>query len=210
MTPAGNAILTQLSASYRHLAVEDKCHKAFLDSNCLEAWAHLIEVFPTNQDVIFNVLRTLSKLSNYESVCIKLNEKKACLKGLSGFFKFYKSNIHIIIRIAIIFAYFFLYPETWHHIYRIFDHSYISIMEPGRISMNVSTITQEESYRVKTKLKKWDWVWQLGITNISKNNQIYSAPSESSDWSLTCWQYLQSAKISTSTNPIAIENSPKN
>ena len=105
---------------------------------------------------------------------------------------------------------FFLHTETWHHIYRISDHRYILILEPGKISMNVSTITQEESYRVKTKLKKWDWVWQLGITNISKNNQIYSAPSESSDWSLTCWQYLQSAKISTSTNPIAIENSPKN
>ncbi len=61
-------------------------------------------MFPTNQDVIFNVLRTLSKLSNYELVCVKLNDKKACLKNLSSFFKFYKSNIHIIIRIAIIFA----------------------------------------------------------------------------------------------------------
>lgn len=105
VTVTGSTVLAQLTASYRHLAVEEKSHKAFLESNCIEAWARLIEVFPTNQDIIFNVLRTLSKLSNYESVCTKLNEKKACLKWLSSFFKFYKANIHIIIRIAIIFAY---------------------------------------------------------------------------------------------------------
>ena len=106
VSQVGTSILTQLSASYRHLAVEERSYKAFLESNCIEAWARLIEVFPTNQDLIFNVLRTLSKVSNYESICNKLNEKKACLKSLSSFFKFYKANIHIIIRIAIIFAYF--------------------------------------------------------------------------------------------------------
>lgn len=61
-------------------------------------------MFPTSNDIVFNLLRILSKLSNYESVCQKLDEKKGFIKTLSSFFKFYKTNIHIIIRIAYIFA----------------------------------------------------------------------------------------------------------
>lgn len=105
-------MVTQLSAAYRHLAVEEQSYRCFLTSNCVDAWARLIEVFPTNQDLVFNVLRTLSKLSSYEAVCVKLNERKACLKSLSEFFKFYKANIHIIIRIAIVFAYVSSYLAT--------------------------------------------------------------------------------------------------
>lgn len=104
ITQIGTAILVQLSSSYRHLAVEEKSHKVFLESNCFDGWARLIEIFPTNQELMFNILRTLSKLSNYETCCVKLNEKKACIKNISSFFKFYKHNIHIIIRIAIIFS----------------------------------------------------------------------------------------------------------
>jgi hypothetical protein len=100
----GTQLMVQLTACYRHLAVEEKSHKVFLKSNCFDTWARLIELFPTSNDIVFNLLRILSKLSNYESVCQKLNEKKQCIKTLSSFFKFYKTNIHIIIRIAYIFA----------------------------------------------------------------------------------------------------------
>lgn len=61
-------------------------------------------MFPTSKNIVFNILRIISKLSNYESVCLKLNEKKQFIKTLTSFFKFYKNDIHIIIRLAFIFA----------------------------------------------------------------------------------------------------------
>lgn len=54
---------------------------------------------------MFNILRTLSKLSNYESCCVKLSERQGCIARLGSFFKFYKAHIHIVIRVAIVFAY---------------------------------------------------------------------------------------------------------
>lgn len=81
---------------------------------------------------MFSVLRTLSKVSNYESVCVKLQEKRGCVKTLSSFFKFYKANVHIVVRVAIVFAnltsyladirsqlYFDL--QAWQDIYECFD-----------------------------------------------------------------------------------------
>lgn len=35
LSNAGSSILMQLTACYRHLAVEEKSYRVFLDSNCL-------------------------------------------------------------------------------------------------------------------------------------------------------------------------------
>lgn len=61
-------------------------------------------MFPTSNDLIFNMLRILSKLSANQECCEKLNEKKQFLKTLSSFFKVYKAHIHIVIRVSYIFA----------------------------------------------------------------------------------------------------------
>ena len=58
-----NGVLVQLTSAYRHLAAEEKSLKIFLKSNCFDPWTRLIELFPTNNDIVFNLLRIISKLS---------------------------------------------------------------------------------------------------------------------------------------------------
>ena len=111
-TQFSSIVLVQLTSACRHLAVEEKAFRLFLVSNCFDPWTKLIEVFPTANDLVFNLLRIISKLSAHPDCCSKLNEKKQFLKTLSSFFKVYKNHIHIVIRVAFIFAYCFDYVET--------------------------------------------------------------------------------------------------
>ena len=104
ITPFGTNVLVQLISASRHLAAEEKSYKLFLKSNCLEPWTKLVEMFPTSNELILNVLRIFLKLSTHQECCEKLNEKKQFLKILSSFFKIYKNHIHIVIRVAYIFA----------------------------------------------------------------------------------------------------------
>lgn len=99
-----NNVLVQLTSACRHLAAEDRSTKVFLKSNCFEPWTRLIEMFPTSNDLVFNLLRIISKLSANAECCWKLNERKAFVKTLSSFFKIYKDHIHIVIRVSFVFA----------------------------------------------------------------------------------------------------------
>lgn len=119
------------------------------------------------------MIRILSKLSASQQICQKLNEKKHFLKTLSSFFKAYKAQIHIIIRISYIFAYLFLDLGTWPPIFQISEPSYTSISRPGKISTHVSNIMQHHNFKAKTKSIKWGSVWQHGIIMRWKNNQMF-------------------------------------
>ena len=65
MSQYGNSLMVQITSAYRHLAADDKAYKFFLASNCLEVWSKAIEMFPTSNDIIFNLLRIFSKISSY-------------------------------------------------------------------------------------------------------------------------------------------------
>lgn len=66
LSPFGSTMLIQLTSASRHLAAQEKSYRLFLKSNCFEPWTKLIEMFPTSNDLIFNLLRILSKLSAYQ------------------------------------------------------------------------------------------------------------------------------------------------
>jgi hypothetical protein len=59
----GTSILVQLTSATRHIAAEERAIKLFLKSGCFDPWTKLVEMFPTSNDLVFNMLRILSKLS---------------------------------------------------------------------------------------------------------------------------------------------------
>lgn len=69
----GTSILVQLTSATRHMAPEEKSYRLFLKSNCFDPWTRLVEMFPTSNDLIFNMLRIFSKLSSIQECCEKLN-----------------------------------------------------------------------------------------------------------------------------------------
>lgn len=53
---------------------------------------------------MLNTVRILSKLSLNKDCCVKIYENKNFVKNIVGFYKIYKTNIFIIIRISFILA----------------------------------------------------------------------------------------------------------
>lgn len=104
ITAIGTKMLVQITAAHRHLAADDKSSKAFLKSECFEGWTRLIELFPRSNDIVLNILRLFSKLSTLEECCQRIHAKKICIRNLVSFFREYRSNIYIVIRVAFIFA----------------------------------------------------------------------------------------------------------
>lgn len=105
ITAMGTKMLVQVTATHRHLAAEDKSVKAFLKSETVEFWTRLIELFPRSHDVVLNLLRLFSKVSMNEECCQKIHARRVCTRNLVSFFREYRTNIYVIIRIAFIFAY---------------------------------------------------------------------------------------------------------
>jgi hypothetical protein len=104
MSNFGTAVLVQLTSALRHMAAEERVYRLFLMSGCVDPWTKLVEMFPTSNELMFNLLRILSKLSAEQEICAALDGKKQFLRTLCSFFKVYRDSIHVVIRVAYIFA----------------------------------------------------------------------------------------------------------
>ena len=67
----------------------------------------MIEFFPDNINLILNNLRLLSKISLSEDCCKIMMSNKGCIKSIISFFKTYKTNTYIILRVAFILAFYY-------------------------------------------------------------------------------------------------------
>ena len=187
----GTSILVQITSAYRHLVAEEKSYALFSDENCncFGAWISLVEKFPTSNDLIFNLLRILSKLSSYQDFCQKLNKKKKCLQTLSNFFKMYKSQIHIVIRISFIFAYLVPNIGTSPPTFQTSAISSTLTSTPGLTSSLASNTTPTASWRGRVRWRRWESAWPHGITRPWKNSQMWRHSSKSLDLSPTSSQF---------------------
>ena len=70
--------------------------------------AKMIEFYPDQSELMLNNLRILSKISLSEECCKIMMENKDCMKNIISFFKTYRANTYIIIRVAFILALYFL------------------------------------------------------------------------------------------------------
>jgi hypothetical protein len=66
----------------------------------------MIEYFPDNMNLILNNLRLISKITLSEDCCKIMMTNKNCMKNIIQFFKTYKSNTYIILRVAFILAFY--------------------------------------------------------------------------------------------------------
>lgn len=63
-----------------------------------------IELYPNMYELMLNTLRLLSKISLSFDCCREIFKNAICVKNLISFFKTYKTNIYIIIRVSFILA----------------------------------------------------------------------------------------------------------
>jgi hypothetical protein len=64
----------------------------------------MIELYPENNDLMLNNLRLLSKISLCEKCCKVIMMNSECIKNIVKFFKIYKTNTYIIIRVSFLLA----------------------------------------------------------------------------------------------------------
>jgi hypothetical protein len=76
---------------------------------------------------MLNNLRILSKISLSEECCKIMMENKEFLKNIISFFKTYKSNTYIIIRVGFILAYFIFIRNISSYFSYIRDYIYFQL-----------------------------------------------------------------------------------
>ncbi|KRX07299.1 Armadillo-type fold [Pseudocohnilembus persalinus] len=93
-----------ITALIRNLAIDVNCTIAYHKYRVIDKLTKSIELYPHINDLMLNTVRILSKVSLNRECSIQMFENQHFIKNILGFYKTYKQNLYIIIRISFILA----------------------------------------------------------------------------------------------------------